>query len=97
MAPFGRRGWFRQAWVGTEPTKVTARDVPRITEEFLQEKRSVPTKVIASEAQDCGRPGRFGQFLGRRRGAGSQPVAGALMPRTPGPADVDSERSNLDD
>ena len=51
--PFGRRGWFYAAWTGTEPwhrTKVTAREVPRICAEFLEEeRRSLPASVFQSE------------------------------------------------
>jgi hypothetical protein len=40
--PFGKRGWFYEAWVGSgrwERVKVTANDCPRITPEFLAEER----------------------------------------------------------
>jgi hypothetical protein len=38
--PFGKRGWFYQSWTGKERwerVKVTARQCPRISEEFLRE------------------------------------------------------------
>lgn len=51
--PFGRRGWFYDAWSGTEPwhrTKVTATEVPRISAEFLaEERRSLPANVYMAE------------------------------------------------
>ena len=51
--PFGRRGWFHSAWSGTEAwhrTKVTAQEVPRISQEFLEEeRRSLPANVFAAE------------------------------------------------
>jgi hypothetical protein len=40
--PFGRRGWFWEAWSGNEPwkrVKVAASQCPRITPEFLAEER----------------------------------------------------------
>jgi hypothetical protein len=40
--PFGRRGWFWEAWSGPEPwqrIKITAAQCPRITKEFLAEER----------------------------------------------------------
>jgi hypothetical protein len=40
--PFGRRGWFWEAWSGAEDwrrVQVGARDCPRITPEFLHEER----------------------------------------------------------
>lgn len=51
--PYGQRGWFFSAWVGSEPwlrVKVTAYEVPRITNEFLdEERRSLPASVFAAE------------------------------------------------
>jgi hypothetical protein len=38
--PAGKRGWFFEAWTGTEPWTrvcVTAEDCPRISKEFLAE------------------------------------------------------------
>lgn len=38
--PFGKRGWFYEAWTNSDrwyKVKVTARDCPRITDEFLEE------------------------------------------------------------
>ena len=40
--PYGRRGWFYEAWEyqkGWERTTITARECPRITPEFLEEER----------------------------------------------------------
>jgi hypothetical protein len=40
--PFGRRGFFHEAWAGAEPwkrVKITADQCPRITVEFLAEER----------------------------------------------------------
>ena len=40
--PYGRRGWFYEAWefsTGWQRTTITARDCPHITEEFLAEER----------------------------------------------------------
>jgi hypothetical protein len=51
--PWGRRGWFWEAWSGREPwhrTRVPADEVPRISAEFLdEERRTLPTLVFASE------------------------------------------------
>jgi hypothetical protein len=51
--PFGRRGWFHAAWESAESwhrVKVTAHEVPRISEEFLaEERRSLPVNVFAAE------------------------------------------------
>ena len=41
--PYGRRGWFYEAWEfqkGWQRTTVTADDCPRITAEFLEEERA---------------------------------------------------------
>ena len=40
--PFGRRGWFYDEWSGTGPwdrVRITWRDCPRITAEFIEEER----------------------------------------------------------
>lgn len=39
--PYGRRGWFYESWEfgKWERTKITARDVPHISEEYLAEER----------------------------------------------------------
>jgi len=40
--PFGRRGFFHEAWTGPEPwerTKLTGEECPRISAEFLEEER----------------------------------------------------------
>lgn len=40
--PFGKLGWFFEAWEGNEPwerVRITAYDCPRITKEFLEEER----------------------------------------------------------
>lgn len=52
--PFGRRGWFYEAWDGGgddwQRVKVTAHDCPRITPAFLaSEKRNLPAHRFASE------------------------------------------------
>jgi hypothetical protein len=51
--PWGRRGWFYEAWSGPETwhrVKVTANQVGRISTEFLaEERRSLPAHVFASE------------------------------------------------
>lgn len=51
--PFGRRGWFHTAWESAENwhrVKVTADEVPRITDEFLEdERRYRPANVFAAE------------------------------------------------
>src|SRR5205823_14964600 len=42
--PFGRRGWFHEAWHGAEAwerVKVTAHECPRISPAFLAEERRV--------------------------------------------------------
>lgn len=51
--PFGKRGWFYNAWSGDgdwHRTRVTAQDCPRITPDFLEGKRrEMPPVVFASE------------------------------------------------
>jgi len=52
--PFGKRGWFHDAWeLGGESwsrVKVTALECPRIKPEFLeQERASMPARVFAQE------------------------------------------------
>jgi hypothetical protein len=51
--PFGRRGWFYNAWTSPEKwtrVRVTAYECPRISEEFLaEERRSLPANVFAAE------------------------------------------------
>lgn len=51
--PWGRRGWFWEAWAGGEPwhrARVPADEVPRISAEFLEEeRRTLPRLVFASE------------------------------------------------
>lgn len=51
--PFGRRGWWFQAWEGAEAwqrVRVTWRDVPRFDEAFIEEeRRSMPAMFFASE------------------------------------------------
>lgn len=52
--PFGRRGWFYDAWDGGgddwQRVKVTAHDCPRITPAFLaSERRNLPAHRFASE------------------------------------------------
>jgi hypothetical protein len=40
--PFGKRGWFHEAWESDEPwqrLRITAEDCPRISREFLAEER----------------------------------------------------------
>jgi hypothetical protein len=40
--PFGKRGWFHDAWASDQPwerVRVTAPECPRIPEEFLREER----------------------------------------------------------
>jgi phage FluMu gp28-like protein len=40
--PFGKQGWFHKTWHSSEPwerIKITARECPRISEEFLAEER----------------------------------------------------------
>jgi hypothetical protein len=51
--PFGRRGWFHAAWTSPETwhrVKVSAHEVPRISDEFLaEERRNLPANVFAAE------------------------------------------------
>ena len=51
--PWGKRGWFYNEYIGTEPwerTKITAYECPRISREFLeQEKRTMPPMWFAAE------------------------------------------------
>ena len=51
--PWGRRGWFWEAWAGPESwhrSRVPADEVPRIPAAFLdEERRTLPTLVFASE------------------------------------------------
>jgi hypothetical protein len=51
--PFGKRGWYYEAWEkgeGFERFKITARECPRISAEFLdEERRSMPDIFFRSE------------------------------------------------
>jgi hypothetical protein len=51
--PFGRRGWFHEAWAGPDPwrrVKVTADQCPRISPEFLAaERRAIGARWFAQE------------------------------------------------
>jgi len=51
--PWGRRGWFFDAWTGEQEwkrVKVTAKECDRITDEFLrQERRELPDSWFRSE------------------------------------------------
>jgi hypothetical protein len=51
--PWGRRGWFWEAWSGRglwHRLRIAANEVPRISEEFLdEERRTLPSVVFASE------------------------------------------------
>lgn len=51
--PFGRRGWFFNAWTGDEAwqrIRVTWRDVPRLDAQFIEEeRRAMPRLFFASE------------------------------------------------
>ena len=51
--PWGRRGWFYEAWHSSEDwqrVRVTALDVPRITADFLaEERRNMPRQWFDSE------------------------------------------------
>src|SRR5207249_8810164 len=53
--PFGRRGWFFDAWEGAEDwqrLKITADQCPRITPEFLaEERRALGERWFAQEYQ----------------------------------------------
>jgi hypothetical protein len=51
--PFGRRGWFHDAWNSAEPwqrVRVTAAECPRISPDFLaEERRSIGERWFAQE------------------------------------------------
>jgi predicted phage terminase large subunit-like protein len=56
--PFGRRGWFYEAWDGRDGTpwtrvRVTAHDVPRIKPEFLEEERLTLTDLWYRQEYLC--------------------------------------------
>jgi Terminase large subunit, T4likevirus-type, N-terminal len=51
--PYGKRGWFHEAWSGNERWdryRITAKDCPRITSEFLaEERRALGPRWFAQE------------------------------------------------
>jgi hypothetical protein len=53
--PFGKRGWFFEAWAGNEPwerIRIAAQECPRITPEFLaEEQRALGPRWFAQEYQ----------------------------------------------
>lgn len=54
--PYGRRGWFYEAWESGEEWKrirVPARDCPRIPEAFLQEERRVMSRAGYASEYEC--------------------------------------------
>jgi hypothetical protein len=54
--PNGQRGWFYNAWVGTEHwqrTRLTAAECPRITPDFLAEERRTMTAARFASEYDC--------------------------------------------
>jgi hypothetical protein len=55
--PFGRRGWFYEAWTDQEQdwqrVKVTANDCPRISEDFLQQERRELGRIQFEQEYMC--------------------------------------------
>ncbi len=54
--PFGKRGWFHEAWTSAGPWerfKATATDCPRITQEFLAEERAALGERWYRQEYDC--------------------------------------------
>jgi hypothetical protein len=54
--PFGQRGWFWQEWVGTGPWKrfrITWRDCPRITPEFIAEETRALGPAWVQQEYEC--------------------------------------------
>src|SRR5262245_3231604 len=54
--PFGKRGWFYEAWSGAEPWdryRIVARDCPRITPPFLAEERRVLGPRWYAQEYEC--------------------------------------------
>lgn len=55
--PFGKRGWFYEAWSGDEQwnrVSVAAKDCPRISPRFLEEERqSIGDHWYAQEYENC--------------------------------------------
>jgi hypothetical protein len=55
--PFGKRGWFFEQWVGTDPAweRIVSRavDCPRISAEFLEEERRMLGPAMYSQEQEC--------------------------------------------
>ncbi|KAA0253407.1 terminase [Acidobacteria bacterium ACD] len=51
--PFGKRGWYFDAWQGSDPwerVRITAYDCPRIPADFLaEERRAMPASWFAAE------------------------------------------------
>jgi hypothetical protein len=54
--PFGKRGWFYEAWSSAEPWdryRILAQDCPRITREFLHEERRVLGPRWYAQEYEC--------------------------------------------
>lgn len=54
--PFGKRGFFYEAWEGAgawEKTKITADQCPRISQEFLQEERETLGEYWYAQEYEC--------------------------------------------
>lgn len=54
--PFGRRGFFHDAWTSTEPwerVQVTAHEVPRISAAFLAEERAAMPAWVYQQEYEC--------------------------------------------
>jgi hypothetical protein len=54
--PFGRRGWFSDEWHGTGPwrrVRVTWRDCPRITPEFIAEEERAMGRAWVQQEYEC--------------------------------------------
>ncbi len=54
--PFGRRGWFYEEWEGGGPWKrvrVTWRDCPRITADFIAEETRAMGAAWVAQEYEC--------------------------------------------
>ena len=80
--PFGQRGWFYEEWKGDGPwkrVKVTWRDCPRITADFIAEETRAMGAAWVAQEYECSFTSREGLVypdFARRGGAGVA-VAGA--------------------
>ncbi len=78
--PFGRRGWFYEEWEGGGPWKrvrVTWRDCPRITADFIAEETRAMGAAWVAQEYECSFNSREGLVYPDFMGAARAGLAGA--------------------